>query len=167
MMFVKPPVVVCSRRTVAEQDSEVGVSRPERREPMMSSEHIASCSCGALRIRCRGEPTRRSICHCDACRRRTGSAFSFNITFGVDQVTVEGDARTYVRRADSGRTCTFHFCPICGSTGFYTLEMRPGFVSVPAGSFGSAQPFEPAVSVYNHVREPWLEIRPAGGLVEG
>ena len=65
-------------------------------------EHTASCSCGAVRARCKGEPVRRSICSCQACRQRTGSAFSFNITYDAGQVQTSGAARTYTRRGDSG-----------------------------------------------------------------
>ena len=131
----------------------------------MTIERTARCTCGALQISCTGEPVRRSVCHCEACRHRTGSAFSFNITYAVEQVEPSGDARTYVRQADSGRTCTYSFCPTCGATVFYTIEMRPGKVSVPGGGF-PPNSFEPSASVYNARRERWIEIRPSGGLVE-
>lgn len=132
----------------------------------MTTERMAQCSCGALRIRCSGEPMRRSVCHCEACRRRTGSAFAFNVTFEADQVAPGGDERVYVRKADSGRTCTFHFCPACGATVYYTIEVRPGRVTVPGGAFGTPNSFEPTVSVYNHRRESWVAITPSCDLVE-
>ena len=37
----------------------------------------ASCSCGRIRLRCKGEPVRISVCHCLECQKRTGSAFNF------------------------------------------------------------------------------------------
>ncbi len=129
-------------------------------------EHTASCSCGAVRARCKGEPVRRSICSCQACRQRTGSAFSFNITYDAGQVQTSGAARTYTRRGNSGRTCTYSFCPDCGATVFYALESRPGRISIPAGAFGEANLFEPAIEVYRARREAWLRFEPSCGLAE-
>lgn len=129
-------------------------------------ERTARCSCGALSIRCRGEPVRRSICHCEACRRRTGSAFSFNITFEADQVEPRGEARTYTRKADSGLGCTYSFCPTCGATVFYAIAIRPGKVSVPMGAFASLNEFEPDISVYTARQEGWLAFRPSHPIRE-
>ena len=80
------------------------------------------------------------------------------------QVTVEGESRVYRRQADSGLFCTYNFCPFCGSTVFYVIDARPGKVSVPVGGFGHTAGFQPAAAVYDDRREPWLMIKPTGGL---
>jgi hypothetical protein len=41
----------------------------------------AECSCGQLAAICQGDPVRISVCHCLACKRRSGSAFSNNARF--------------------------------------------------------------------------------------
>src|SRR3546814_5793244 len=41
----------------------------DRIHPM---ERDASCHCGKLILRCRGEPAKVSLCHCMDCQRRTG-----------------------------------------------------------------------------------------------
>lgn len=122
----------------------------------MIAERKAGCSCGALTVTCKGEPIRVSLCHCDACRRRTGSAFGFNITFDEAQVEPSGPSSVYRRQADSGRWCTFNFCPACGATVYYTIEARPGKVTVPAGVFDERHAFRPKVSVYSAQRERWF-----------
>ena len=50
----------------------------------------ASCSCGQLSVTCEGEPVRISICHCNACQKRTGSVFGTQARFPREQVTIEG-----------------------------------------------------------------------------
>lgn len=122
----------------------------------MIAQRTAGCSCGALQVRCSGEPMRISLCHCRACRQRTGSAFSFNVTFDEAQVEPSGASTVYRRQADSGRWCTFNFCPFCGATVFYTIEVRPGKVTVPAGAFAEPNGFQPKVSVYGAQRERWF-----------
>ena len=79
-------------------------------------ERSGGCHCGALRVIAAGEPERVYLCHCEACRRRTGTAFHFGATFLKEKVSLEGPRNIYERDADSGHRIRFHFCPNCGST---------------------------------------------------
>jgi hypothetical protein len=118
----------------------------------------ASCSCGQLRLMCQGEPVRVGICHCLACQRRTGSAFSLIALYARDQVQpAEGTVKRYVRVADSGRTVNFGFCPECGGTVFWEAEMRPGMILVAVGTFADPSFGKPSVSVWERTRLPWTK----------
>jgi hypothetical protein len=116
----------------------------------------ASCACGALAARAEGDPVRLSICHCLDCKRRTGSAFSWNATYEADRVRIVGDFRTYERGSDDGFWVRQHFCPECGVTIWYEIERRPNMVSIPAGAFADAAFPPPAIEVYAERRCPWL-----------
>jgi hypothetical protein len=125
---------------------------------------IAQCNCGALRAVCGGSPARVSVCHCGACRRRTGSAFSWNATFPTGQVDIEGEYLSFRRVTDAGMRTQYNFCPQCGSTVFYLLQERPGMVSVPAGGFADTAGLWPETEVLPEQRQPWCCIpldRPA------
>jgi hypothetical protein len=115
----------------------------------------ASCSCGQLRVTCEGEPVRISICHCIACQRRTGSVFGAQARFPREKVQIEGRSTAFVRRADSGNSLTFHFCPDCGSTVHWSSSGLPDFVSVAIGAFGDPAFPAPRHSVYESERHPW------------
>jgi hypothetical protein len=95
----------------------------------------AHCHCGALQALCRGEPIRVSLCHCLACKVRSGSAFSYNATFPADAVTTEGEASAWERTSEEGYRSRGFFCPRCGSTVWFEIERRPGMISLPAGAF--------------------------------
>ena len=127
----------------------------------------ASCRCGALKVTAHGEPAVISVCHCLACKARTGSAFSWNSTWPEEQVAVEGEARSWTRIVDEGRWCTDYFCLACGSTAWYRIEARPGMVTIPAGNFGDPDFGEPSRSWYGERRCPWLRIETEGPLAEG
>ena len=127
-------------------------------EPM-TTRH-AACSCGQLTLTTEGEPVRISMCHCLACQRRTGSAFAVQARFPRDQVSVEGRSTQYVRTADSGNKATFHFCPDCGSTVYYTPEQIPDVIAVAVGAFADPAFPAPRVSVYEARRHAWAG-RPA------
>ena len=118
----------------------------------------AACSCGQLTATAEGDPIRISMCHCLACQRRTGSAFGIQARFAADAVRVTGSHSDYVRLSDEGEQRTFHFCPECGATVFYTLAAAPDVVAVPIGAFADPGFPPPRISVYESRRHPWLEV---------
>lgn len=123
----------------------------------MTDRH-ASCSCGQLSIRTRGEPVRISVCHCLACQKRSGSVFAAQARFPEDAVTIEGRSTEYVRVGDEGGSARFHFCPDCGATVFYRMDFAPGFVAVPVGAFADPGFPQPRVSVYNVRKHGWVHL---------
>lgn len=120
--------------------------------------HVASCSCGQLRITARGEPVRVSICHCLCCQQRTGSAFGVQARFSEDATTVEGDSTQFARTGDEGTTAHFHFCPTCGATVFWRADAIPGFVTIPVGAFADPTFPAPTVTVYVDRKHPWVRL---------
>jgi hypothetical protein len=120
----------------------------------------AECSCGQLSATCSGKPVRISVCHCLACKRKSGSAFGFGAWFPKDDVLTEGQATEFVRVGDEGSRITQSFCPNCGATVFWTIDKLPGVVAVSAGCFADLTFPPPSVSVYHESRRfPWVEIR--------
>lgn len=119
---------------------------------------IATCRCGSLKAECTGEPLRMSVCHCLECKRRTGSVFSAQARFFVENVKVIGESSTFVRIADSERTLTYRFCPGCGSTVAYQIDALPGVVAIPLGAFGAEVLSIPAYSIYERSKCTWVSI---------
>jgi hypothetical protein len=120
------------------------------------STHHAACSCGNLSLIAEGEPVRISICHCYACQRRTGSAFGFQARFPRERIRVSGEAREYVRTADSGERLHFYFCPTCGSTVYYRLERQPELIAVAVGAFADGSFAAPKFSVWEQRKHAWV-----------
>ena len=118
----------------------------------------AECSCGQLQVACDGEPTKVSVCHCDACKRRTSSAFGIAAFFARPRVTVMGGSTAFRRVADSGFGVTFHFCPVCGSTVWWEPERLPDLVAVGAGSFADQDFPAPSQSVDDGKRFGWVTL---------
>ena len=88
-------------------------------------ERTARCHCGSLRVITTGEPDRVYLCHCQACQRRTGTAFHFGASFPKEQVRLDGERKVYEREADSGYRIRFHFCPNCGTTLYWEGDRNP------------------------------------------
>lgn len=144
------PVRTERRRWDAFEADNVGRSRS------ISDMRTASCSCGQLTVRCDGEPVRVSMCHCLACKRRSGSAFSMTARWPAERVTIEGDAREYRLVGDEGGTATFRFCATCGATVYFDADRIPRMISVPVGAFADPTFPAPTVSVYGNRRHAWL-----------
>ena len=119
---------------------------------------VATCSCGQLRATCEGEAALISLCNCDECRKRTGSAFGLATIYLQEQVKTEGDSKTYTRNSDAGPSVTFHFCPNCGSSVYWFAQRAEGRIIVAGGAFGDQNLPMPRQSVFDEKRHSWLEF---------
>ena len=127
----------------------------------MSGEITATCLCGAVRISC-GKPVGLgSYCHCQDCRKSTGSAFGVNIPFEVGEFRViSGETFSYTKTADSGNELTRHFCPNCGSPMYGKSPQHPGRVYVRAGVIDQPSLIGPATQSWCRSRVEWAVIDP-------
>ncbi|WP_332820101.1 GFA family protein [Sphingopyxis sp.] len=124
-------------------------------------ERHASCHCGQLVLRCTGEPTKVSLCHCLDCQRRTGSIFSIAAFFPREQVVVTaGVAKVFSRASASGFGVSFHFCPDCGSSLWWEPERLPHLIGVAAGTFADPSFPAPEQAVWSEDQHPWFELPP-------
>lgn len=122
------------------------------------SERVASCHCGALSIACSGEPRKVSLCHCQQCQRRTGSAFSVAVFYDRAQVAVQGEAASYVRPSASGFAVDFRFCPVCGSNLFWYPARMPALVGVAYGGFADPDFAIPDQAVWAGEGHRWVSL---------
>ena len=115
----------------------------------------AACSCGQLSAICDGEPARVALCHCLACKQRTGSAFGLMARFAREHVAIAGRSTVFVRVGDSGDPIDFHFCPLCGTTVYWELKHLPEFIAIAVGAFREPEFPAPQVSAYEVFAHPW------------
>lgn len=123
-----------------------------------AAQRVAQCSCGQLRVTCRGEPRLVSLCHCLDCQRRTGSAFGIAAFWPREDIASEGRSTPTSRRGESGFSIRFHFCPDCGSTVFWEPERKPDMIAVAVGAFGDPGFPPPGQSVWEQRRHPWVAL---------
>ena len=148
-----PDIMIAERRP---RPHTGGKGRNKRGAEM--STRIATCRCGQLQAIARGEPVRVSVCHCLDCQKRSGSAFAAQARWPNEDVTLTGDAKTWVRIADSGHKATYQFCPHCGSTVTYVIDGWPGVTAIPLGAFADPDFPAPKFSVYEHRKHAWTTV---------
>lgn len=122
------------------------------------TKHTASCRCGQLRVAAKGDPVRVSVCHCLACQKRTGSAFSAQARWPADCVQILGESKSWSRTAASGQITMYHFCPECGSTVHYSGGNFPDVIAIPLGAFDDPYIASPDYSVWEKRKHHWIEI---------
>lgn len=118
----------------------------------------ARCACGALGLTLRKPPRLTALCHCFACQRRTGAPFSANAFYAADSVDVSGEAKEFIRTAESGRKVRMYFCPDCGSTLYWKAEASPGMIGVAVGSFADPAFPPPSLSVFEKSKHEWVRL---------
>ena len=109
------------------------------------------------------DPVAVVTCHCDFCQKRTGSAFQVSALFPDAQgIGVTGETKIYngleingVGTTD-GDEVSYHFCPTCGSTVFWTIDGRPG-MAIAVGNFADPDFPAPTVELHTPYRHHWVQ----------
>ena len=106
------------------------------------------CLCGDITYKCHAEPTVIFNCHCEDCRRATGSVFGTNFFVPEDELEIFGEVSSYSHTADSGSAMTKRFCPNCGSLLFGNNSAKSNVVSIRAGTVDQLDLIKPVVNVF-------------------
>lgn len=104
------------------------------------------CNCGNLRYELDGEPTRVGLCHCETCRKETGSAFSYFSVWLKEKALLNGEARSWSSKAGAR-----YFCPQCGSS-VYSAEDTSDEIRL--GTLAPS-PLRPIYELWTIRREDW------------
>ncbi|MFD2738331.1 GFA family protein [Sulfitobacter aestuarii] len=103
-----------------------------------SAEHHGRCLCGAVRVTVTGALGNISACHCDMCKRWSGSIF-MGIEVDRGRVKISGPVKTYQSSPFAARG----WCELCGSALWFgdtegrhgdVLELAPGLFDNAGGA---------------------------------
>ena len=112
------------------------------------------CLCGGVTYTSLKDPIISINCHCEDCRKSTGSVFGTNVFVNEEQIEIIGELTQYTHLADSGNIMTKMFCPNCGSLVAGTNSGRPNVVSIRAGTIDNLEIINPSVNVFLESRVP-------------
>jgi len=127
----------------------------------MNNTRVAQCACGGVSATTETDPEFVVLCSCTQCQRRTGSPFGVGAYFPRAAVALSGASNTFVRKVEgSDRTVTNHFCPQCGGTVYWTLDLRPAHIGIAVGSFADPAFTAPSRSVWTQHKHEWVTLPP-------
>lgn len=120
----------------------------------------ATCCCGSASITLQGDPVLNAVCHCNDCKRRTGSAFGWNAYFSDDQVLERtGETVAYVPPRDTSQSRAR--CSQCGTTLYWVSGGFPEHTGVSGGAFTDPSLPAPTITAQDETRCAWID-RPDG-----
>ena len=113
-----------------------------------------SCLCGAVTFEIEGEFESFYLCHCERCRKDTGSAHAANLfssTARLKWLSGEDKAKTYNHRSEGHIKS---FCSVCGSA-LPNIQLDGTLLVVPAGCLGSDINIRPQGHIFWAHRANW------------
>lgn len=122
-----------------------------------SSSHgfTGGCLCGAVRYRSEKAPMIVAHCHCEDCRRSSGTGHCTHVVVPADAFSVTGEVKLYSRPADSGNIVNRGFCPNCGSAVYSTNDGMPDLTFPRASSLDDPEIATPMMVVYASRAPSW------------
>jgi hypothetical protein len=120
----------------------------------MSNTYSGSCLCGEIRFEIEGEFDSFYLCHCEYCRKDTGSAHAANLfssTATLKWLSGASKVRQFNLPATRHSKC---FCPTCGSA-LPIIPTNGGLLVVPAGSLNSEVHIKPNAHIFVSSRAGW------------
>lgn len=120
------------------------------------SQHVlaGSCLCGSISYRITGDSDRFFHCHCQRCRKATGTGHASNILLKPEQVEWRGEdllSKYKVPEAVRFSTC---FCRQCGSL-MPRIAADMSLAVVPAGTLDHEVDIKPQARIFQDSKTAW------------
>lgn len=114
------------------------------------------CHCGAISFTAWVEPAKVLVCHCSDCQKFSGAPFRAVLPVPAEQVHLSGQAKIYVKVADSGNRRAQAFCPECGTHLYATEADTPKVLNLRVGCVNERAQLRPTVQIWGNSALPWL-----------
>jgi hypothetical protein len=115
------------------------------------------CVCGKVRYALTGAPLLAYACHCHACQKRTGSAFSLAVV--VRRADLELSGHTALQPYATANGDQAHgVCPDCGARVWGYALAAPDYASIRGGTFDDASWIVPIAQTWVESAIPWAVI---------
>jgi len=125
----------------------------------MNANLKGSCLCGAVSYEWRNDPKEVTYCHCNDCKKATGSAYGLSIEADLETLNIlSGHLKEYKKTSDNGNILTREFCPECGSVLFIKAENYPSLVWISAGNLDDSEMIKPTQQIWTKRRISWAHI---------
>jgi hypothetical protein len=102
----------------------------------------------------------QALCHCNDCKKITGSTYSTNFIVPGEGFSTSGNLKSIGKKgADTGNTVTSHFCPECGTTLFRDGATFGENKVVKVGVLDDTSLLnnaKPGVELYTPLRPQWV-----------
>lgn len=121
---------------------------------MPSPAFTGGCQCGAIHYKSVSKPEFGAHCHCQHCRKSTGSEHLSALFVPNASFSFTGNTSIYETTGDGGAQLQRHFCPTCGSSLFIEHKPKGGYF-VMAGTLDDIELFSADFELYCKHKASW------------
>jgi hypothetical protein len=116
------------------------------------------CHCGALTFEAEIDPDKVAVCHCTDCQKMSGTAFRTVVRADEgDFKMLSGEAKVYIKTAESGAARAMGFCENCGTQVYGTgVGDGPKVYGIRAGTITQSAQLAPKLQIWGRSAQPWL-----------
>jgi len=115
-----------------------------------------NCLCGKVKFTTNDAFMRFYQCHCEQCRKLTGSAFASNLFTVINNIDWVCGSEYTVRYEHPDRDFAKAFCRECGSALPYVNKVGSALV-IPAGSLNYEPSIKPTANIFMGDKVLWPE----------
>jgi hypothetical protein len=116
------------------------------------------CLCGAVRFEC-DDVGSAGYCHCEDCRRCTGSAFNVSVRCAPGNFhLISGKLGRFTKTGERGFELTRNFCLSCGSPIFMSSPLDRSVIYIKAGVLDDPSAVSPMIEAWIRSKVTWADI---------
>jgi hypothetical protein len=114
------------------------------------------CQCGNIRYELVAEPIVTICCHCSDCQKLSASSFSMTMLLNRSALRiVEGEMKSWERKAESGNRVICWFCPTCGNRIFHENPDAPETIRFKPGTLDDTSALNPSAHIWTSREQHW------------
>ncbi len=126
----------------------------------MKENYSGKCLCGAVTYVAIGKPTVVAQCHCDECRRLSGTGHTVGAMFASGDVELNGAMSKFEYASGKGSRVSKAFCSKCGSPIYGTNSRTPDHLTLSLGTMDNAASLSVEVVIFARDKQHWDQLGP-------
>lgn len=123
----------------------------------MNQKLTGRCLCGEVTYTAHGQPEVVAQCHCEECRRLSGTGHTVGAMYSRDAVDVRGSLKKFAYRSSNSSDVTKAFCENCGSPIYGTNTRSPNHLTLTLGTMDDANGLDVEVVIFARDKPDWDE----------
>lgn len=124
----------------------------------MARKYEGKCLCGAVTYVADGPPVVVAQCHCEECRRLSGTGHTVGAMFPAAKVALGGETRAFTYQSNKGAEVTRVFCSTCGSPIYGKNTRSPDHLTLTLGSMDDAAGLKVDVVIFKRDQPHWDQL---------
>ena len=121
----------------------------------MTKKYTGKCLCGEVTYTAMGSPFVVAQCHCEECRRLSGTGHTIGAMFATDAVNISGKLSKFSYSSDKVSEVTKAFCANCGSPIYGQNTRMPDQLTLSLGTMDDASGLDVEVVIFERDRPHW------------